>query len=263
MKPSYLMAGIFICLLSIGNTFAADEISVYPVVGVGNSSLEFVRESPGNTDVSEGGTFYVFNVAGVVTYRDFFLNLATDIPLTDISFYETPARSANEGLTNIHREDYSLTLGYTPIDWMTVFAGYAIGLTDITTRTVNSYTFLSQYDDRGFFAGLNFSTILAGKGSLSFDLAYANFDGALRTRNNDPAIMPEIALNRDRRVTGPTTGFSYGLQWTAKLRNDMSYYIKLKKRDYSFEAEDSDSGPPPGGLTVDQDFTMLSLGLIF
>lgn len=260
MKKKFLFPCLLILIFSFSNTYADEnKLSFFPVVGIGKSDLEFIRKSVGIPSTEQSASFYVLNVAGVLTYRNFFINAATDIPFDDDTFYNTNPGANTNGVTTVDRDDYNFTVGYGPFDWMTLFAGYAYGKTRFTSTTNAGYGFVSDQKDRGLFGGLGFSTDIAKQGTLSFDIAYADFDGENRVRTGDPVLT---AFN-DRRITGPTTGYSYGLQWTAKFRQDMSYFIKLKIRNYKFEGKEANVDPQPNNLEIEKNFTMFSVGLIF
>lgn len=261
MKARVLSACLLVMVFPFSSIHADDDLYFFPIVGIGQSNLEFTRKNSGIADTEQNYSFYVINIAGVLSYKDFFINAATDIPLSNDSAYNVNADQNTNGVTHVQRDEYSITAGYGPFDWMSLFAGYANGHTEFTSTTDDGYGYISDQRDRGIFGGLGFSTNIAKHGSLSFDIAYANFDGSIRLRTLDPA--PTLAPFRDRRLTGSTTGYSYGLQWTAKFRTDMSYFVKLKIRQYKFEAEEANTNPQPTGAVIEKNFTMLSAGLIF
>lgn len=261
MKIKILVTALLLLACPFLTTHAGDDLNFYPVVGVGQSNLEFTRKNTGIKNTEQDFSFYVLNIAGVLSYKDFFINAASDIPLSSDSGYDVDPGPHTNGVAYVQRDEYNITVGYGPLDWMTLFAGYANGHTQFTSTTDNSFGSVVDQRDRGAFGGLGLSSNIADQGSLSFDIAYADFDGSIRLRTLDPA--PNLAPFRDRRLTGTTTGYSYGLQWTAKFRQDMSYFVKLKIRQYKFEAEEANANPQPQGAVIEKNFTMLSAGLIF
>lgn len=239
------------------NTYATDnDISFVTSVGVGHNTLEFM--SPGTAGATQGGDFYVIDLAETLIYNSFYVSAAVIISLDDDSFYNASPPSFGNGVTYVDREDFSITAGYSASDWITIYIGNSVGKTRFTSVTSNGFGYVADHDDSGLFTGLTVSTNIMD-GTIGFDIAYASFDGEVHTQTPDPA-QPVLG---DRTLFGDTTGFSYGVHWTATGKDGRTYYVKLKIREYEFEADSSSNNPQPVGVKIDKDFLMISAGLVF
>ncbi|MFV1997273.1 MAG: hypothetical protein ACC641_04595 [Acidiferrobacterales bacterium] len=233
---------------------ANNETLFIPSIGVGRGSLSFARTGSALPDATDTATYFMLSVGGTVLLNRFYFNAMVDIPLSDDSYY------SGGRVTKVNREDYNFTLGYSVLDWLSTYAGYTIGRTNTIGTTPDSFDFVTDHNDSGVFLGISLSKNFRQKSTFSFNLAYANLDGSIRTRTADP--NPPYSSFTDRTVLGPTTGLGYGFHWTAAGKGNTSYFVKLTARHYSFIPTRASNGPPPTGVEVRKDLDMFSVGAV-
>jgi hypothetical protein len=129
------------------------------------------------------------------------------------------------------RLDQGITVGYDVYQGLNVFVGYKIGETELeSVRTTGSTAITVNYKDEGPFAGLSYGYNFGAAGTVSGSVAYADFDGEIRSRNHITGIT--------RTTGGTTSGLSYGIKWSKELRTGAVFAIGLKKNLYEFKDKD-------------------------
>jgi hypothetical protein len=247
-------------LLLLSMTARAAVIEFVPSVGVGMSTLDFHQKLPNGDTNNQNGDFTIAYVSGAFIVDRIIVNASMDIPFNDDHFYRDNPLPQVNGVSQVGREDYNVTFGYAVRDWVTVFTGWSIGITEFTSTTQpNNMGYISRHDDSGPFAGVSIAYNMGDNGSVGFDVAYASFNSEINNRTPDPALT---SLNH-QKIIGDTTGLSYGVQWNSTPGKLASYFVKIRIRDYRFDAQTSNKSPGPVNLEIDKNFTMFIVGVSF
>ena len=227
----------------------ADEITFTPRASLSFASYEFTQSPRPNAlagagltindfpEVKFDVTFKILGIGGTFISGDYYLDLAlsksleeedsfslTDpnLPLPDNTFKETFKGD---------RSDSSITLGRKFLNQRAaLYLGYKTGESQADGNQGQSLSF----EEEGFFIGANYAWIVAGKGAVSVNLAYADLDGDLVEEVTNPAFST-VTVPLDTDASSNAQGLSYGITWSARLNDSLSYSVGLDARKYTFE----------------------------
>jgi hypothetical protein len=151
--------------------------------------------------------------------------------------------------TELKRQDFALTVGYSLLRNWSLSFGYKYGDTsyDWTDHEldgkdgneVGTATKNNNFVAKGPFIGIGYNLPL-WKGVLAFNVAAALLDGEITTsRKHEPGDSDKMKLfNRDRTelVKASATGFTLGVNWNQPITERLSYSILLQGFKYDFDA---------------------------
>jgi hypothetical protein len=132
------------------------------------------------------------------------------------------------------REDYTLTFGKKILDKR---AGIYIGYKDGKSQAPGDQGQNLKFQENGFFIGGNYVWPLTKRGSISINLAYARLDGNLSEKINNPAFASPavLAAPLDTNASSDARGLSYGISWSSRITDHVSYTIGLDTKKYIFK----------------------------
>lgn len=243
------------CILA-SNPASADEMTFTPRASLTIASYEFTQTprpgalAPTNIndndfpEVKFGVTFKILGIGGTFIGRGFYLDLAVqksldeeddfsltdpNLPLPDNTFTETFKGD---------RQDSSITLGRKFMDnRAALYVGYKTGKSEASGNQGQHLSF----EEKGYFIGANYAWLIGNKGALSINLAYADLDGDLVEQVTNPAF-DGLTVPLDTNATSNAQGLSYGIAWSARLSQTISYALSIDARSYTFE-DVRDSNP--------------------
>jgi hypothetical protein len=141
--------------------------------------------------------------------------------------------------TELERQDFAVSLGYTMTKNLSFFMGYKYGNTaydwtdqerDQNGGNVGTAIKENEFITKGPFIGAAYNLSL-GNGMLAFNIAVANLDGEITTnRRHRQGGSKDIELiDRDRKeqVSSDTSFWKIGINWNAPITERLSYSIFL------------------------------------
>ena len=199
---------LFLVSLSVSPLcHAQGDSGMASTIGVGINHLEFVNRV-GDESVANYGTLNF----GLAAYnQSVYGSFNAELFGYDIDVDHSDPTKTEE----MHRNDYSLTVGVSVDQEWKVYTGYAVSRTVFDRNGA-----IRLHKDRGPFVGVGYS-VPAGSGVVGFNIAYADFDGEIRAGD------------------GATTGYSYGINWTGKYSDNSNIVVGLKAKNYLFELDNS------------------------
>ena len=237
---------ILTVLLSLSASVAqAEEIDVVVKTAITQKSLDLSIR-----DRSFSPTYNTLDIAITGAMGRYYLTLDHDFSIKD-SIENDP-----NGLIFSSRSDTSLTLGYSILQWLSVFTGYRTGETK-AFYSANNDSFGNTSD--GFYLGVNGNHYFEDKGSLSLSLAIASLQGEVAL--SEPFVDTSVFLVGNpppAEINGSAIGYSFGLSWTGKYSADTNYNIGIKLQRYEFEDDVVFGGLD---LSYDENFNTISIGL--
>lgn len=273
-----LFIGLTFSFLAILNVpVTADDITFTPRTSVTLSSYEFTQSARPNAlspSTINGGdfpevkfevTFKILGLGGTFFKSGYYLDLLvqqsmdeedsftlTDpaIPLPGNTFKET-----FEG----DRQDASITFGRKFLDNRAgAYLGYKTGKSEASGNQGQHLSF----KEKGFFIGANYAWRVKDNGVISVNLAYADLEGDLVEDVNHP-LFASLPVPLDIDASSDATGLSYGVSWSSRISNDLSYSFGIDAKSYTF---DDVSDKNPVTITSDEfkeEFLSMSLSLFF
>jgi len=239
-------------------TYAADS-EVMVVGALDFAFKDLTLESPGGG--GGGGQKFNTNLVtlnpGVaIAYKRFYANLNFDKSIDSAS--TTQIDNSLPSMLTMSRSDTVLTLGYRPLDSVSLFAGWLSGEIGAYLNGQRNeggqptfYTQEISYTEKGPFVGFALSHAFGDKGSISFSVAYAQLSGNMSQTRYVGGNFPYTQYTNDN---ADVKGVSYGLVWTGPLNGSMNYRLGIKSTRY----EGDTVGGQPG---INEYYTSLFLGL--
>ena len=232
----------FITVVLLSHHCFAEEINFFPRAWTGISDYHF-KQGPRKGALPDGSDFpavhfdatlYLAGIGLTSVYKQSYLDLSYQDTSEDHDTFS--GADFYEKFTG-DRRDYSATLGMKVLDNRgSVYIGYKNGK---TTGKGHKGTKLTFTED-GFFIGASYGWVIANKGLLAINTAYAELDGNLK---EVPGPIYPRSLGMDADST--TNGLSYGLSWTSRISDKWSYSIALDANDYEFNSlKDSSTNTP-------------------
>lgn len=232
------------------STARADEMTFTPRASLSIASYEFSQTSrPGalaptginNNDFPEvkfDVTFKILGVGATFFKNGYYFDLALQKSLEEEDSFTLndpglPGGSFNENFKG-DREDSSMTLGRKILDnRAAIYIGYKTGKSEADGNQGQHLSF----EEDGFFIGANYSWVIPDSGVISVNLAFADLDGELTEDVTNPAFESPAVLNvpLDINASSDAQGLSYGISWSSRLSNSLSYTIGIDARSYTFD----------------------------
>lgn len=241
---------ILICTGFFHSSVIADKLTFTPRASLSIASYEFTQTArPGalastginNDDFPEvkfDVTFKILGVGGTFFKNGYYFDLALQKSLEEEDSFTLidpglPGGSFNETFKG-DREDTSITLGRKILDNRgAIYLGYKTGKSEADGNQGQHLSF----EEDGLFIGANYSWVIPGSGVFSVNLAFANLDGDLTEEVTNPAFASPAVLDNplDTNATSDAQGLSYGISWSSRLSDGLSYSIGLDARSYTFD----------------------------
>ena len=143
------------------------------------------------------------------------------------------------------REDYAFTFGKKILDKRAgIYIGYKYGKSQASGDQGQDL----KFQENGFFIGGNYGWLITETSSLSINLAYARLDGDLTEKTDNPAFASPAVLASplDTNASSDARGLSYGVSWSSRVTDHVSYTIGLDTKKYIFKnVKDSDPNVIP------------------
>ena len=227
---------------------SAEELQFVPRVWAGVSDYHF-KQGPRKGAMPDGSDFpavhfdatlYMAGIGLTSVYESFYLDLSYQDSSDDHDSFS--GADYYEKFTG-NRKDYSATLGMKLLDnKASLYVGYKNGK---TTGKGHKGTKLTFTED-GFFVGASYAWLIANKGLLAVNGAFARLDGNLKEVPG-PIYPRNLGMDADSK----TDGLSYGVSWTSKMTDRWSYSIALDANDYKFSSlkDNSNNTPLPDDIT--------------
>jgi hypothetical protein len=149
------------------------------------------------------------------------------------------------------RMDYAITLGCQVSNYLSFFAGYKYGQTDIHTASTQKWPYdridktsisETEFESDGLFLGAAFSYPI-GNGLLGLKVAAAKLEAEYNQHNftveNNRAVGddPKKKSGDDWFLLGNTLGWTFGLNWTYPINRHLYYRISADYFDYDFDTD--------------------------
>jgi len=267
-------------LLLVSGVASAAELTVAPAVDIAYKTSDFTFESGGG-----GGSRDLIQPS--------YITLTSSLALSSGRFYGVAAYEATVNPWNsarleifgpivastnesFERNEATLTFGYRVFDGsgkvgaINVFGGYLRGVSGWhSTSFIDNGVSLRindlniDFQEDGYFLGVNYSHPFGNKGVLSVSGAYGLLDGVLKEVEADG----NSPTNRD--IFAESTGLSLSVGWSGNISGNMNYRVGLKYINYNFDAsriEDKLNGTvtnvPSGLFFIDESIYSLYFGVI-
>jgi hypothetical protein len=226
--------------LWFGGLFAKD-LQFVPRASISVAKFEFSKPPTANAlpgggafpEVKFDMNFKLLGVGGTLFKENYYLDVFYQKSLEDKASFsvEIPGDKGGRYSDNFKgaRRDASFTFGKKILDGRaSVYGGYRSGKTGGPQSQGRHLSF----EEKGFFVGGNYGWLVSDSGVLSVNLAYAKLDGN-RTQKAITGVeaFPYISLNGE----GDTKGLSYGVNWSSRLTDHISYSAGLEVREYDFK----------------------------
>ena len=247
-------------LLSITTSVFASDINLIPRAWLGVADYEYKQDArPGTMpdgsefpEVKFNATLLMTGIGLTTTYNKWYFDMAyQDSSEEDDSFTGANFSEDFKG----DRRDYSATLGYKLFDnQASVYVGYKNGKTSGSGDLGTQLTFRED----GLFVGGSYAWLIANKGLLAVNLAYAQLDGHLKEIPG-PSYPPGLGMDADSE----TTGVSYGISWNGIISKHMGYAISLDANDYTFNNLKDNSTNKPLPDKIEETFHTFKVSLSY
>jgi len=228
---------------AVGNVQAGTDASWVVSEGLTQKSLEYGISGSAN---SGNVDFVGVNLSATVMFGDSYITTEID-------------RALSEGIMTGGRDGAIVSSDAVTVTWgcncissiqsLGLFVGYAS--MDTSIEIFDEFT--DNGSDSGLFLGASYPLISLERGQLAATFAFASFDG----RSVSSFISSGALVNA--RLTGSTTGLSYGIAWSGALSSNMNYSVSAKINNYSFDvnriANSTESGAV--NLKLDRIYTIL------
>ena len=247
LKPLCLL----VCLITVmaSQKLIADELRFIPRAWLGVLDYSF-KQSPRIGALPDGSDFPKVEFNALLLIAGIGLTTAYDRFYLDLSYQDSSEEEDSFSGANYvedfkgDRRDYSATLGMRILDNRgNVYVGYKNGKTTGRGEAGTQLTF----QESGFFIGASYGWVIANKGFLVINLAYADLDGHI---NEVPGPRYPSGLHLD--ADSEAKGLSYGISWSGKLTEKMGYTIALDANQYDFENLKDSSATKPLPDTIEE-----------
>lgn len=273
--PAYLFT-LYLCLL--GNSLFAESIQFIPRATLSIAKYDFTQSPRPNAlapttinnndfpEVSFNVTFKMFGIGGTIFKDDYYFDLSYAKSLNEEDSFTLedaaiPGGAFTEDFKG-DREDYAFTLGKKILERRGgVYVGYKGGTSEASG---NQGTDLKFKED-GFFLGGNYGWPISDAGVISVNLAYAWLDGELTENVTNPlfASPAVLAVPLDTNASSDATGLSYGISWSARINDKLSYSVGLDTKKYTFDDVKDDNPNTIPSDEFEEEFTSLSFSTYY
>lgn len=233
---TYLMVGM------TSQKLLAEELSFIPRTWMGVLDYSF-NQSPRRGALPDGSDFPKVEFDATLLIAGIGLTTAYDRFYLDLSYQDSSEEEDSFSGANYvekfngERRDYSVTLGMRILNNRSnVYIGYKNGKTSGRGEAGTQLTF----EESGIFIGASYGWVIAHKGFLVINLAYADLDGNLKEVPG-PRYPPGLHMDAD----SDAEGLSYGISWSGQLAENTGYSIALDANQYDFKNLSDSSATKP------------------
>ena len=235
-------------------TATAAEMTFTPRASISFASYKFSQTArPGaltptnpSAPVINGGefpevtfdvTFKILGVGGTFFKDGYYLDVAASKSADEEDSFtlEDPALPQTFVETfKGDRQDFSITLGKKILNNMGgVYVGYKSGKSQADGNQGQSLSF----EEKGLFIGANYAWQVSDSGLVSVNFAYADLTGDLMEEVTNPAFASPsyLATPLDINATSDAQGLSYGVSWSSRWSDSISYSLSLDAKNYTFD----------------------------
>ena len=235
-------------------TATASEMTFTPRASISFASYKFSQTArPGaltptnpSAPVINGGefpevtfdvTFKILGVGGTFFKDGYYLDVAASKSADEEDSFtlEDPALPQTFVETfKGDRQDFSITLGKKILNNMGgVYVGYKSGKSQADGNQGQSLSF----EEKGLFIGANYAWQVSDSGLVSVNFAYADLTGDLMEEVTNPAFASPsyLATPLDINATSDAQGLSYGVSWSSRWSDSISYSLSLDAKNYTFD----------------------------
>lgn len=229
--------------------YSSQDFRFTPRASLSLASYEFTQSArPGaldptginNNDFPEvkfDVTFKILGVGGTFIKDDIYLDIALQKSLEEEDSFSMsdpnlplPGNTFSETFKG-DRQDTSITLGKRFLDnRAAVYVGYKTGKSEASGNQGQHL----KFEEKGYFIGANYAWVFQGKGALSVNLAFADLDGDLVEDVTNQAF-DGLTFPLDTNASSDAQGLSYGITWSARLSDDLSYSLGVDAKSYTFD----------------------------
>lgn len=238
LTPALLLASTF--------AMAGESVSFFPRATVGVSEYSLVQSArrdllgPGMSfpELEFSVLFKVLGVGGTVAYDRYYMDLYFQGSTKESDEFKIapgqPGGPYNETFKG-DREDRSLTFGVRGLDNKgAAYLGYKYG----KSAGKGSLGSILDFETTGYFVGVNYGWVIANKGVLSANVAYAILAGDVVNKPGPgPFRQPGVAINAESEGAG----VSYGFSWNSSFTDHLGYSVGLDANSYTFDNAKDDN----------------------
>ena len=234
------------CLLPY-QSLQASEISFTPRASVSLTSYKFSQTPrPGalapsgiNGDdfpeVTFDVTFKILGLGGTFFKDGYYLDLSVQKSADEEDSFTLddpaiPGGTFTETFTG-DREDFAITFGKKILDNKGgLYIGYKSGKSEASGDQGQHLSF----KEKGLFIGANYGWKVSNSGHFSINFAFADLEGDL-TEDVTNALFTSLPTPLDINATSDAQGLSYGLSWSSRLTDKLSYSVSVDSKKYTFD----------------------------
>lgn len=248
------VAGLIVSTISVISTpvLSAKDLTFTPRASVSLASYEFTQSARPNAlaptginnndfpEVKFDVTFKILGVGGTFIKDGMYLDIALQKSLDEEDSFSLSDANLDPNTPGVEtftetfegdREDMSITLGKRFFENRAAFyVGYKTGKSEASGNQGQHL----KFEEEGYFIGANYAWIFQGKGALSVNLAFADLDGDLVEDVTNPAF-DSLTVPLDTNASSDAQGLSYGITWSARLSDDLSYSLGVDAKSYTFD----------------------------
>jgi hypothetical protein len=253
----------------------ANDISFTPRASISVASYKFTQsERPGalapsgiNGDdfpkVQFDVTFKILGIGGTFFKNGYYLDLSLQKSMEEEDTFTMddpalPGGSFSETFKG-DRKDTAITFGKKILDNRAgIYVGYKNGESQASGNQGQDLSF----KEKGFFIGANYAWPISDKGVISANIAFADLEGDLKEDVTNPAFST-LPVPLDLDATSDAQGLSYGVSWSSRINENLSYSLGLDSKSYTF---DNVKDKNPASITSDkfeEDFISTTFSLYF
>ncbi len=139
-----------------------------------------------------------------------------------------------------------------------IYIGYKTGKSQATGNQGQSLSF----KEKGLFVGANYAWQVADSGLVSVNFAYADLTGDLKEEVTYPDFA-SLPIPLDIDATSDAQGLSYGVSWSSRLSDSISYSLSLDAKNYTFDNIKDKNPQTITSKQFEEKFVSTTLSLFF
>lgn len=241
---------LFLAMFVLSGPLSADELKFMPRASLAVVSYDFVQSARPNAlaptginnnefpEVNFNVTFKMLGVGGTFLKNGYYFDVSYQKSLEEEDSFTLEDTALPGGVFMEtfagDREDYAVTFGKKFLEnRLGLYGGYKAG----TSQASGDQGQVLSFKEDGFFVGVNYGWRIGDKGVLSVNLAYADLNGDLKEDVNNPAFASPavLATPLDTDASSDAQGLSYGISWSSRLTQTLSYSLALDAKTYTFD----------------------------
>lgn len=258
-KKTYpIFHAILLVALALPMSAFGDQFALVPRVAAGILDYEYTQTVASATSSSSDPSDGV--IEDTLPFIGFGLTTAVAILYADLYIQTTskgksePTTASSEPGTDIERQQILLTIGITPIESWSVFAGYRLSKSEFErkdTSTSPAIRTSDSFEYAGPFIGTNKTwkvnpfgetiNVISAKFSINYLVAEdtsADFlSDPISNAIPDPIVNPDGNLASDLDVDN-AFGINFGLAWAGKITTSLTYNLSVDYYQYEFDNRD-------------------------